>query len=383
MAQPNPKSPVLDVTRRSLNPSVRLLLCVETAGRCEFDGCNRYLFEHPVTLGQGAFGQIAHIVAFREKGPRGNHGTRPANINDIQNLMLMCPACHKLVDDRPSEYTRETLAAYKRAHEKRITHLTSFGPDRTAVLVVKAPIGGQTVAVPFSQVVAAMAPRYPVSRDFLEIDLTQLADSGRGFLAAAAETIRTRVARFFEPGGDVAKAQHVSVFAIAPMPLLVFLGRQLSNKVPADVYQRHRGSEDWSWKGTGSPVKYTFRQRRTSKKGRVALVLSLSGTVPMRALPAAVRQSSSIYEITLRGRTPNPTFLRRREDLQAFAIEYQQALATITAHHGLVRSIDLFPAVPAPIALLCGREVLPKVHPKLRVFDYDQTKGGFTFILEV
>ena len=46
-------------------------------------------------------------------------------------------------------------------------------------------------------------------------------------------------------------------------------------------------------------------------------------------------------------------------------------------------TIDLFPAVPAPIAVLCGRELLPKVHPKLRVYDNDRDAGGFTFKLEV
>jgi SMODS-associated and fused to various effectors sensor domain len=52
-------------------------------------------------------------------------------------------------------------------------------------------------------------------------------------------------------------------------------------------------------------------------------------------------------------------------------------------NHGLVEAINLFPAVPAPIAVLCGRELLPKVHPRLRVYDYNKNNGGFTFALEV
>ena len=46
-------------------------------------------------------------------------------------------------------------------------------------------------------------------------------------------------------------------------------------------------------------------------------------------------------------------------------------------------SIHLFPAVPAPVAVFCGREILPKVDPKLVVYDFDKRQGGFTPIIEV
>ena len=44
-------------------------------------------------------------------------------------------------------------------------------------------------------------------------------------------------------------------------------------------------------------------------------------------------------------------------------------------------------AKPVPsqqmVAVLCGRETLPKVHPALRVFDYDKANGGFVYQLTV
>jgi hypothetical protein len=44
-------SPVISVATRRLKPQLRLQLCIQAGGRCEFDGCNKYLFEHDVTLG--------------------------------------------------------------------------------------------------------------------------------------------------------------------------------------------------------------------------------------------------------------------------------------------------------------------------------------------
>lgn len=384
-SQSSAVSPIADVTPRAIPNPVRLRLYVEAGGRCEFDGCNQYVLEHRVTLRSGNFGEAAHVVAFRPDGPRGRDGIRPREINDVANLMLLCTGCHKLVDDNPGDYSRETLHEYKRIHEARIKHLTSLGPaQRTAVLVVKAPINGHTVALPFDHIVEATAPRYPARRDPEVIDLTAVNDRGPAFIKAARETIKDAVDRFFGSSGEGRKIGHVSVFALAPMALLVFLGSQLTNKVPTELFQRHRDTEKWTWKRGGRPVRYTVKRlRRGPARAKVALLVSLSGTIRIRDLPEAIRRSATIYSITLAGQAPRPTFLRTRQDLEGFRTAFQEAMGLIRQKHGSVRSIDFFPAVPAPVAVLCGRELLPKVRPALRVWDYDKAKGGFTFQLEV
>lgn len=362
----------------------RLLLFVRAGGRCEFDGCNKDVLKHHVTLTEGNFGEMAHIVAFKPEGPRGKEGFRPADINDVRNLMLLCPACHKLIDDHPEDYSRKTLEEYKLLHERRIRYVTTLGPDRkTTVLVLKSRIGGQIVQVPYSQVIEATSPRYPSSSEPTEIDLSGFPDTGSAFIQTAKEEIANRVKRFFEPGGEGNKAQHISVFALAPIPLLIFLGAQLSNKVSSEIYQRHRDTEAWTWKKRGVPVRYSVRRRKAGSRHKVALLLSLSGTIPLKAVPQSVRKESTIYEITLEGKSPATTFLRLRQDLDSFRNAYQEVIGIILKNHGLVESIDLFPAVPAPIAVLCGRELLPKVHPRLRVYDYNKSNGGFIFALEV
>jgi hypothetical protein len=259
-----------------------------------------------------------------------------------------------------------------------------LGPDReTTAIILKSRIGGQLVQVSFAQILEATAPLYPSSSEPAEIDLGTFDDTAPGFIEVAKHEISERVRRFFEPGGAGHKAQHLSVFPLAPIPLLVFFGRQLSNKVPSEIHQRHRDTEDWTWKKTGTPVRYTVRRRRAGSPNQVALMLSLSGTIPLKALPQPIRSDSTIYEITLDGQNPAPTFLRLRQDLDAFRIAYQEAIGTILKNHGLVPGVDLFPAVPAPVAVLCGRELLPKVHPHLRVYDYDRNTNGFAFKLEV
>jgi hypothetical protein len=370
---------------RMVRPLTRVILMVRAGGRCEFDGCNEYLLEHHVTLTEGNFAQLAHIVAFRPDGPRGRSGKRPKNINDADNLMVLCGKCHDLIDDHPEEYSKRTLQEYKRRHEDHIRHVTGLRPERkTAILVFTACIGEQNAYIPFDQILEALAPRYPIARPGKVIDLNALRMEDPASVGAGCETIRREVSRVYDVGGDVDKAKHLSVFALAPIPLLVFLGTQLSNKIPTDLFQRHRDLENWTWKRGLSSTKYSFKKIRDgTAPGKVAVMLSLSGTIRPRDLPGEIDRQYSLYELTLSGTSPRPTFLRTMADLEEFRLAYQDGLAALMRDHPGMTQLHLFPAVPAPVAILCGRELLPKVHPELLVYDFNKSKNNFTYQLTV
>ena len=381
----NTASPVTGVARRQIKDTTKLRLFVVAGGRCEFDGCNQYLMDHHLTHDHGNFGEMAHIVAFQPEGPRGTNAARPVDINEPDNLMFLCPQCHKLIDDHPDEYTRETLQKYKQAHEDRIFRLTATMPDRkTTIVQLKCKIGGHTVAIPVADVKEAVSPRYPDDPRGFVIDLTNIHGDDAAFIETAKQTIKREIDRLYAPGMEVETTRHISLFALAPIPLLIYLGSQLSNKVPVDVYQRHRDTEDWTWKTDGGPVGYAMRPLQAgTDHSKVALILSLSGSITLADLPGDIDQAFSVYEITLAQATPSPTYLRLAQELIGFKDIYQQTLRTIAREHGKLESIHLFPAVPAPIAVLCGRELLPKVDPTLLVYDNDKRKGGFNLTIGV
>lgn len=376
-------NPVITVTR-GIKPFTRLLLFVRAGGRCEFNGCNEYLLEHALTITPGNFAEMAHVVAFQELGPRGN-APRPRDINDVSNLMLMCPRCHKLIDDNPDRYSVKTLEKYKESHEDRIHHVTALGPDmKTTVVQLKARIGQHSVAIPIAQVTHAVAPRYPTDARGCVIDLTSIEAPDAEFVNAAKHSIDQKLKRLYDNGMDVAETRHISLFALAPMPLLVYLGSQMSNKVPVDVFQRHRDTEDWVWKEDGTAVDFAFTKvREGTERKCVALVLSLSGKIDLDTLPDVINGRFHVYEMSLATGSPSPTFLRMRQDIVNFKVRYQEALRCIARDHGQIGELHVFPAVPAPIAVLCGREILPKTDPKLLIYDYDKALKGFNLILTV
>ncbi len=219
-------SPVDDVTSRAIDPKIRLHLFVVAGGHCEFTGCNDYLIEHHLTLTPGNFAEMAHIVAFKEKGPRGDVADRPENINNISNLMLLCPKCHKLIDDHPADHPREKLEEMKHAHEMRVRLGTSLGPEmRTSIVIFQAPIGGHHISVSPDDVRKAISPRYPASLPGTIVDLRTLAGSpDRNFLAAAQDQITNKVDSLFKTGGGklLAEQYHIPFLgAVALDPLTV------------------------------------------------------------------------------------------------------------------------------------------------------------------
>lgn len=356
-------------------------------GRCEFYGCNDYLLMDKLTLSETNYSNIAHIVAWERGGPRGDDPLPQGKRNGIENLMLVCTKHHKTIDSKENvkDYPKEKLQQFKKWHEERILRVTDYQPQsRTTVVRLKANVKDRAVDIPMTQIKEAIAPRYPTVTD-CEIDLTKLpGGDGDHYWKMMAEAITRKVERLYEPGIEKESVEHVSVFAMAPIPLLVHLGRQLSDKIATDLYQRQRTPEGWVWKQDSERVQYKTKKLRDGRnKARVALLLSLSGPIVIDDLPDDINEDFTVYEISLDGKQPNPLFLRTRDDLDEFKVAYHGFLSLLKSNHSVVRNLHLFPAVPAPVAVMCGRERLPKVVPSLLIYDNELEKGGFKFALKV
>ena len=105
---------------------VKLILMARSAGLCNFDGCNKILVIGTVADGDIHLSEAAHIYPLAEKGPRGAKSARMpiAKRNAPENLMLLCPTHHTLVDKAPNSFPVELLRAMKERIEQKIAMLT-------------------------------------------------------------------------------------------------------------------------------------------------------------------------------------------------------------------------------------------------------------------
>ncbi|MDD6775907.1 MAG: HNH endonuclease signature motif containing protein [Methanobacteriaceae archaeon] len=63
-------------------------------------------------------GEIAHIIGSSEDGPRGDGNYPKDKLDDYENLILLCPTCHKKVDKQSNSYLPSKLHEIKSNHEK-------------------------------------------------------------------------------------------------------------------------------------------------------------------------------------------------------------------------------------------------------------------------
>jgi hypothetical protein len=184
-----------------------------------------------VTHSETNYSNIAHIVAWERGGPRGDDPLPRRDRNDIENLMLVGTKHHKTIDSKENvkDYPKKKLQQFKKWHEDRILDATDYKPEsRTTVVRLKANVKDRLVEIPLAQIKRAIAPRYPTVTD-CDMDLTNFPKGdGEHHWRTMTDAVTEKIRILLEPGIEKDTIEHISVFALAPIPILVHLGRQLS-----------------------------------------------------------------------------------------------------------------------------------------------------------
>lgn len=105
----DPTSPTQQIVKR---------LFARSGNRCAFPKCIS-----PIVQGNTVIGEICHIKAANQKGPRYDAQQSAIERHGYDNLILLCANHHTVVDDDPTAYTVERLVKMKSEHENRITPL--------------------------------------------------------------------------------------------------------------------------------------------------------------------------------------------------------------------------------------------------------------------
>ena|GEM_PF-500388 len=108
--------------RNPISKDVERQLFAMSGGHCQ--RCHRSLF---VDVGERSVsvGEMAHIIASSVSGPRGTKVERNSSRESFENLIMLCPTCHTIVDKAPLEYPITLLMSWKKDHESSIQELFS------------------------------------------------------------------------------------------------------------------------------------------------------------------------------------------------------------------------------------------------------------------
>ncbi len=364
---------------------VKIRLWGRAAGRCQYEGCNKPLWRDDLTKAEFNTAYIAHIVADQPNGPRGDDVLSKDLAADISNLMLMCDEHHRLIDREDIKgHPTERLQGMKRIHEERIEMLSALQPEmKSHVLLYGANIGKHNVPLSWEKATQAMLPDwYPVQKPAIELSLknSSFQDHEDEYWQIEQVHLQRQFDLAVRPrlaSGDI---NHFSIFALAPQPLLISLGRLLSDIPAAEVYQLHREPPDWIWKEALPGFKYSISEPPEEHQS-VAINLSLSAIIDNARVKTVLGDDVSIWTLSIA--EPQNDFMKSRLQLSLFRKTFRQLLNRIKAAYGEDKVIHVFPAVPVSVAVEIGRVWMPKADLPMRIYDQNRQSGGFGVGLDI
>lgn len=328
----------------------------------------------------------AHIYSFSPDGPRGHDGIDAQEINGAENLILVCHECHQEIDRHRDggRYTPARLKEMKSCHERRVELVTGIDPGRRShVLIYGANVGEHNTPSVFCGAEGAMFPdRYPAEPNPIPLGILDSTSEDKTpdyWMKESSELVR-HFERRVRDRTSRREVEHLSVFAIAPQPLLVVLGTLLGDIVPADVYQRHREPQTWSWPASSAPLAFEVQELGVVT-GPPALVLSLNATVTRDRIEAVLGPDVSIWNVSVA--RPNNDLVKSREHASQFRTLLRELFDRIKAVYGQTTQLHVFPAAPVSLAVEFGRARMPKSDMPWCIYDQNNKRGGFVKALNI
>lgn len=90
-----------------------------SGNRCAFPRCRTPILDQVTGV---MLGEICHIKARSKGGTRYDPSQTDEERDAAENLILLCASHHKIVDEKPEEFTVEMLYGLKEKHEKKFRH---------------------------------------------------------------------------------------------------------------------------------------------------------------------------------------------------------------------------------------------------------------------
>ena len=357
--------------RKAVPVATRLRLWVKAGGRCELKHCNKAVYEHSITLADGNFADVAHIIGSSEDGPRGNEDSKDLQI-EFSNLMLLCKECHPLIDTFEKKYGADKLREWKAEHEERIEMLTGISPEipRSTILKFQINIGDRIIGISDESMFSAMfnmhPPKFPLDKKGIRIveDEFDIKSQDQKYWEKFAETkIRDKIRFNLERDINGKRPVHLSVFGIGPIPLLMYMGRVIGDTIQADIFHANRKIKNtnqiWSWqsKEFDKYPEIIVENLLSKVTDKVAILIALSDTINKKQYEDYVDKGYALYRLTVE--KPSIHLIKSPNQIEEFSKKYRFLLNKIQHIHGVNTEIHLLPAIPASLAVECGRVLIP------------------------
>ena len=367
---------------KELKENKRLILMALCAGKCEFRGCEKSVVEDMLTGERTNFSNYAHIIASSERGPRGCKDLSKKLSEDESNIMVLCRDHHKEIDDFPEKYTVDILKNMKKEHEEYVKAIMKIKKECKVVGVkYTANISNRVTNINEDDIRKCAFKQ----NKYCKSEIINLSDSkcdekdDNRFYEFEKENIKSNFFQMIKPLLKKDTVDKIFLYAIAPQPLLIYLGTLFSDIADVEVQQLQREPiQEWylsDERNTQFEVQLNFPEKKYSK---VALNISITADISEERIRDIVGDECDI--VSIKSNIHGNDIIKNKNQLEIYREKIREAYEKIKDNYGRDCEINIFPAMPISIAIETGRCWMKKAHPRLVIYD---EKNGFKKTLEI
>jgi hypothetical protein len=167
-----------------------------------------------------------------------------------------------------------------------------------------------------------------------------------------------------------------AVFSLAPIPLVIYLGFLLSDRVQVRCFQFDRNQASWSWSNIptseiDSNIQVTGLPNEViNHEVEVVIRVSLSASISLSETEEVIPDAAA--EIDIFVEQPNVMWLSNPQQLSQLGQVFRQTLANIRRFFPQCRQIHLFYAGPTGGGVILGQQINPRMNPPVKLYQYSR-----------
>jgi hypothetical protein len=312
-------------------------------------------------------GEIAHVAAARDGGPRAQITLGATDRDNYDNLILLCQNCHQRIDGQPGSYTVERLRDIKQAHEAWVrASLPERGRSTTGWTVISLE-GDHPLDL--ATATAALSPDFVVGepRRFQVPSNTEDWRAVNAKIAAVVGELLTTSDAF---------DRRLAVLPLAPVSACLALGYHLTSRPHVRLFQNDRDTHSWAWPRGKAPVNdltVAGLDAPRNDASDVAFLFHLSAEITDEALEGSLPLGAP--HINLRIPIPKTSWLRHPEQLSWIALAARDAFEQAAVIFSSATTWHIFYAGPAPAGISIGQQLNPTIFPPVQLYEYRRNQS--------
>ena len=354
-----PKKPARTYSDRTLK-----ILWGRSAGRCAVPECRVDLLVEetdfdPVVV----IGDIAHIAAASDQGPRAQSELSPKNRDEYENLILLCRNCHARIDGQTHANPSAWIKQLKAAHEAWVRDAL---PERG-----KSTLGWIPVILEGDHPIDAEAALNALAPDFASVSPITLKVGYTADASDLMQRIRDAVISFSQSGDPFEK--RFAIFPLSSVSACIALGYVLTNRPNVRLFQHFRQDRSWVWPSVATPVdelSVSFPAHSDSSAHEVGICFHLSVEIAPQDLPEQLTHGATVVDV--RVAQPSVHWLQKPSQLERLAEITCAVFERIGRDFPQAEKWHIFFAGPAPGAVKVGQQMNPTMTPPTQLYEFSK-----------